>query len=163
MLTDRQAPDAPASTQIHPEIALRSAMVLDTNVVLDWLIFRNPTCKALDNGLQRGSLRWLASAAMRGELAHVLSRGVVDRWTTDHAWLWAQWRLYAVELPDSPLAAAAGRLRCTDTDDQKFIDFALMHRTRWLLTRDRAVLKLGKRARALELVIVTPEDWSASV
>jgi predicted nucleic acid-binding protein len=50
-------------------------------------------------------------------------------------------------------------MRCTDTDDQKFIDLALAHGARWLLSRDRAVLKLGRRTRVLGLEVLTPEIW----
>ena len=62
-----------------------------------------------------------------------------------------------------PLAGAAGRMRCTDGDDQKFIDLALGHGARWLLSRDRAVLKLARRARPLGLSVLTPETWSAAL
>jgi len=59
-----------------------------------------------------------------------------------------------------PLSGAALRLRCTDRDDQMFIDLALACGARWLLSRDRAVLKLGKRARLLGLDILTPAVWA---
>jgi predicted nucleic acid-binding protein len=51
------------------------------------------------------------------------------------------------------------RLRCTDPDDQKFIDAAIVS-AQWLISRDRAVLKLARRAAALGLRIVTPERWA---
>ena len=152
----------PVSADGHPQPALPPALVLDTNVVLDWLVFRNPRCQALAREVALGSVRWLACPAMRCELAHVLSRGVVDRYTTDPSPLWAFWTRHAVELADPPAVDLPQRLRCTDPDDQKFIDFALSQRTRWLLSRDKAVLKLAKRALPLGLIIVTPEGWSAS-
>ncbi|WP_369293093.1 PIN domain-containing protein [Klebsiella variicola] len=49
---------------------------------------------------------------------------------------------------------------CRDQDDQKFIDLALDARARWLVSRDKAVLALAKRARARQLLIVTPERWT---
>lgn len=152
----------PVSADGRPQPALPPALVLDTNVVLDWFVFRNPCCQALTREVALGSVRWLASPAMRCELTHVLSRGVVDRYTTDPSPLWAFWTRHAVELADPPTIDLPQRLRCTDPDDQKFIDFALSHRTRWLLSRDKAVLKLAKRARLLGLIIVKPEDWSPS-
>ncbi|MFT7776961.1 putative toxin-antitoxin system toxin component, PIN family [Roseateles sp.] len=54
----------------------------------------------------------------------------------------------------------AGRLVCRDPDDQKFIDLALAARARWLISRDKAVLALAKRARLRGLAILTPERWS---
>jgi uncharacterized protein len=150
--------DAPASNlAARPE---KAAVVLDTNAVLDWLIFQNPSCAALGDAVKAGSVRLLTSLSLRGELSHVLARGVVDLWTTDFSSLWSILDEHAVELPDPPLGIAPLRLRCTDPDDQKFIDFALAHQAQWLLTRDRAVLKLRKKALAFGLVIATPEAWS---
>ena len=139
---------------LHPP-----ALVLDTNVVLDWLVFQHPSCARLWDDFASGRLRWLASSAMRDELAHVLGRGVCDAWAPDIAGLWLTWeRLASVAEPAGP-SGAATRLRCTDADDQKFIDLALAHGARWLLSRDRAVLKLARRTRALGLEVLTPEMW----
>jgi uncharacterized protein len=135
-------------------------VVLDTNVVMDWLVFGNPACRSLAARLSDGSLRWLATPAMRDELAHVLARGVAAAWNPDPRLIWSAWNAHAMEVPADVPAGAASRLRCTDADDQKFIDLALAHGARWLLSRDRAVLKLARRARAFELAIVTPEVWA---
>ncbi len=40
-----------------------------------------------------------------------------------------------------------------------FLDLAHAAGARWLLSRDRAVLRLARRAAALGLVIAKPEDW----
>ena len=137
-------------------------IVLDTNVVLDWLVFRNPACAALGDALAVRTLRWCASAAMREELAHVLGRGVAQAWKPDPVQLWTQWERDCVELAVPTSLAPAMRLRCTDADDQMFIDFSLAHGARWLLSRDRAVLKLARRARPFGLTITTPCDWAAA-
>ena len=137
-------------------------IVLDTNVVLDWLVFRNPACAALGDAFAAPTLRWCASAAMRDELAHVLGRGVAKAWATDPVALWTQWERDCVELATPTFLAPAMRLRCTDADDQMFIDFSLAHGARWLLSRDRAVLKLARRARPFGLTIATLTDWAAA-
>ena len=137
-------------------------IVLDTNVVLDWLVFRNPACAALGDALAARTLRWYASAAMSDELAHVLGRGVAKAWATDPVALWTQWERDCVEVATPTFLAPAMRLRCTDADDQMFIDFSLAHGARWLLSRDRAVLKLARRARPFGLAIATPTDWAAA-
>jgi len=51
-------------------------------------------------------------------------------------------------------------LRCSDGDDQKFIDLAVASGAIWLISRDRAVLRLARRASAFGLAIVTPERWA---
>lgn len=135
--------------------------VLDTNVVLDWLVFRDPGCDMLRDALATGAVRWCGSAVMRSELAHVLGRGVARAWEPDIAALWSQWDLRCTELAESGRSSTSPRLRCSDPDDQMFIDFALAHGARWLLSKDRAVLKLARRARPLGLDIVTPAGWAA--
>jgi predicted nucleic acid-binding protein len=47
-------------------------LVLDTNVVLDLLVFGDPRSQPVSAGLAGGTLHWLATAAMREELARVL-------------------------------------------------------------------------------------------
>ena len=36
------------------------AAVLDTNVVLDWLVFRNPRTAPVARALESGAMRWLS-------------------------------------------------------------------------------------------------------
>jgi predicted nucleic acid-binding protein len=50
-------------------------------------------------------------------------------------------------------------LRCSDPDDQVFIDLAAEAGARWLLTHDRALLRLARRARALGVQIAQPQSW----
>lgn len=133
--------------------------MLDTNVVLDWLVFRNPHCAPLTRAIEGGQLRWLVTEAMRDELAHVLGRGVVDAWAPDVDRLWESWRLLSELVPPPQIAGEATRLRCTDSDDQKFVDLALGS-AQWLISRDRAVLKLARRAQRLGVRVTTPERWS---
>ncbi|HPV22954.1 MAG TPA: PIN domain-containing protein, partial [Casimicrobium sp.] len=47
--------------------------------------------------------------------------------------------------------------KCSDRDDQKFLNAALCGRADALLTYDRAVLKLRKR---VPFAITKPEVWS---
>ena len=150
----------------HSALASRPivpSVVLDTNAVLDWLVFGHPCCAGWTVRFASGSVRWLASTAMRDELAHVLERGIASRRAPDQAALWAAWECLAVPTEAVALTGAATRLRCTDADDQKFIDLALGHGARWLLSRDRAVLKLARRARPLGLVVMTPDAWPSSL
>jgi len=137
-----------------------AAVVLDTNVVLDWLVFRNPHCTPLARAIEEGRLRWLVTEPIRDELAHVLSRGVVDAWAPDQVQIWESWHRLS-EIVQTPVVTGdASRLRCTDPDDQKFIELALCS-AQWLISRDRAVLKLARRAQRLGVRVTTPERWSA--
>ena len=138
-------------------------IVLDSNVVFDWLVFRQPGVRPLADAITTGDLRWLVTEPMLDELMHVLARGMLARWQPDAEALQAACRRWARVCPAPSPQGVALRLRCRDADDQKFIDLALAERACWLVSRDRAVLGLARRARPLGLAIVTPEAWSASV
>jgi predicted nucleic acid-binding protein len=143
-----------------PDAFLPPAVVLDSNVVFDWLVFGNPGVAPVVQAIESRQLRWLVSAAMRDELADVLARGVLSTWAPDSAALWAAWARWAQAVHAPPSTGAARRLVCRDQDDQTFIDLALAHGARWLLSRDRAVLALARRCAPLGLTICTPERWA---
>jgi len=136
-------------------------VVLDTNVVLDWLMFDGVEGRAVGSAITFGRLRWIATAAMRAELAHVLARGRFERWEPDVAALWTRWDRHCHELPVPAPPSLATRFRCTDRDDQMFIDLAVASGPCLLLSRDRAVLKLAGRLREATVDVVTPGAWLA--
>jgi putative PIN family toxin of toxin-antitoxin system len=133
-------------------------VVLDTNVVLDWLVFRNADGQRLFEAIERRELRWLVTPAMRDELLHVLGRGVAASYSPDLQRIEESWRLLSETICAPEPQGEATRLRCTDIDDQKFIDLAVAE-ARWLISRDRAVLKLARRAGRLGLRVIPPGRW----
>lgn len=133
-----------------------ASAVLDTNVVLDWLVFRNPGMVDLAAAIEANELRWLVSLPMRTELSHMLTHTSLARWSPDAgAGLATLDRLATICQP-----AARSRLHCSDRDDQIFIDLALAQGAEWLVTHDRALLKLARRARPLGLNVLTPMSWN---
>lgn len=136
---------------------LPPSVVLDTNATLDWLVFRNPAAAGFGAAIAAGRLRWLATAAMRLEFDQVLGRPALAPWQPDAQAADDAWARHARMTDAEP---PPGPLRCTDPDDQVFIDLALHQRSTWLLTRDRALLALAKRARPWGVSILTPEAWS---
>jgi predicted nucleic acid-binding protein len=144
---------------VQPPSDLRR-VVIDTNVVFDWLLFDHADGRALGAALDAGSLRWIATLAMRAEFFHVLSRGALDRWEPDLPALRAHWDRHCTEVPEPDSSSLGAGLRCTDPDDQKFIDLAAGHPGALLLSRDRAVLKLAKRLGRLGVQVTTPARWA---
>jgi uncharacterized protein len=134
-------------------------VVLDTNAVLDWLVFRDPRIQPGVDALEAGRLRWLACPAMRKELAHMLGHASLARWSPDVPAALVQFDNLAEIRPD-PVTNLHVGLRCRDADDQVFLDLALTEGARWLLTHDRALLKLARRAAAKGLHILRPADWT---
>ena len=131
--------------------------ILDTNIVLDWLVFRDARCAPLVRALESGSVRWVASAWMRAEFDHVLGRGLGERWTPELDSVASAWERFAQCVVPPETMPAANRLHCTDPQDQPFIDLAVHVSAHWLLTRDRALLKLARRASKRGVRIATPE------
>lgn len=134
-------------------------VVLDTNTVLDWLVFDDSSCRTLSGQISAGRLRWQATLPMRDELAHVLPRPDFARWKPHIEGVLALFDYHVTLVDDKILAVAPPALSCKDPDDQKFIDLALAIGARWLFTRDRALLDLARPARALGLDVVKPTDW----
>jgi hypothetical protein len=56
----------------EPAEGAARALVLDTNIVLDLLVFADPAVRPLPPLLASGALRWIAAPAMRVELERVL-------------------------------------------------------------------------------------------
>jgi predicted nucleic acid-binding protein len=126
--------------------------VLDTNIVLDLWVFDEPQAEALRASLESGHTHWLATTAMREELARVLTYPqIVKRLThrelpasqvLSHFDHWAQLQ------PDAPKAPCV----CKDPDDQKFIDLAVTHCAA-LHSKDHHVLRMRKRLERCGVVL----------
>jgi predicted nucleic acid-binding protein len=149
--------EQPLTLGLPPGPAL---IVLDTNVVLDWLLFNDPSSTPFAAAIARGEVRWVASPAMRGELVEVLRRGLAAARHAGPARLLATWDDHATLLAEPPRLPGTVPLNCSDPDDQKFLDLAHAAGARWLLSRDRAVLRLARRAAAFGIDITVPERWS---
>ena len=127
-------------------------LVLDTNVVLDAFVFADEDAQPLQPALAAGHLQWLATAAMREELARVLGYPrIVPRlafYGLDAAQVLAHFDRFA-QVVEVPAKAAA---TCADPDDQKFIDLAVA-RGALLLSRDAAVLSMKNRLARLDVAV----------
>lgn len=129
------------------------AVVLDTNVALDLLLFEDPRTAELRRALAQGHLRWLVLPGMREEFARVLDYA--------HLLAWRQVRGRSAEALLAAFDAASCTVapvpvvavRCSDPDDQPFIDLAVAHRA-LLLSKDRAVLATRARLAALGVEVL---------
>ncbi len=137
--------------------AAASTVVLDTNVVLDWLLFRDAGAAALGAALEGAQLRWVGCARMREEFRRTLAHPLLNKWRPDRACLLALFDRHVTLLPEPH--AAPLRLRCDDADDQVFIDLALASGAGWLLSHDKALLRLRRRVPPGGPRICRPRDW----
>ncbi|MBT9475833.1 putative toxin-antitoxin system toxin component, PIN family [Polaromonas sp.] len=123
-------------------------VVLDTNIVLDLFVFADAAAQPLQQALEAGELDWIATQAMRDELARVLDYPqIVPR--LGFYQITAEQVLAQFDRHTRLLAVAVkARLTCSDPDDQKFIDLAVAGQA-LLLSKDRHVLSMSKRLVAL--------------
>jgi predicted nucleic acid-binding protein len=133
------------------------AAVVDTNIWLDWLVFDDPSVASL----RQSAMTIYASVQMRAELADVLQRKQFSLTPQDR-----QRHLVTFDQRtcqrDQP-GFSQTRLRCSDRADQKFLELAVQTGARFLLTQDKALLKLARRAaREHQLLILTAPQWATT-
>ena len=139
-------------------------LVLDTNVWIDWLVFDDPSVAPLKAAHRDGRISIIVNESCIEELNRVLAYpefGLDD----------AQRKSHLVEVErcvsrhsDQRSARPSALPRCSDPDDQKFLELARDTRADWLITRDKALLGLGKkRFLAAGFRVGTPQQWMDSV
>ena len=124
-------------------------VVLDSNIWVDLLVFRDPHVEPIRAALEAGAVTPVIRADCREELRRVLAYPQFARFAVDiDAALATVDRLTSLE--PAPTEAEAGAIslpRCKDTDDQKFIELAHFAHAACLVSKDKAVLKLRSRLR----------------
>ena len=126
-------------------------VVLDTNIVLDLFVFKDPATVLLQQLIEAKEICWIATQAMRDELervlayAHILPRLAFHQISPVD--VLARFHQHAQIEPTAPRASAV----CKDPDDQRFIDLAVAHRAT-LLSKDKAVLCMSKRLLSLGVI-----------
>ena len=152
-----QAPLAePTSDPAQPTPLL----VLDTNIVLDLLVFADPRTERLRQALHSTQARWWATPHMREELVRVLAYPHVHRLMQARE-RQAQEVLSAFDQTAQLVVDAVGKApyTCKDPDDQVFIDLAChlaKHsgpRPVGLISKDKAVLSMRKRLERCAVIV----------
>ena len=139
-------------------------IVIDSQSLFDWMVFRNPACARWDAALHGSEWEWIFTSEMKSEFDFVAAKGFGGRWPVDSAVIEAAWARHGRPVDIPPPPGATARLVCTDADDQKFIDLAIAARAHTLVTRDKALLRLARKALERHGVrICRPETWSAEL
>jgi putative PIN family toxin of toxin-antitoxin system len=153
------APAAPAAGAAVP------CAILDSNVWIDILLFDDPRSRPIRAALERGALVALIDARCLAELTRVLDYPQFARFAEARATALATVaRLARLVAPEPANAANAARLpQCSDRDDQKFLELAQASGAHWLVSKDRALLKLTRRvARDCGFRIDQPQGFTAA-
>lgn len=134
-------------------------IVLDTNIWLDWLVFDDPAVMPLKAACSDGLVRIAIDAACMEELGRVLAYPEFALDAATRTALFTQVRDCTYRVDTRLLSPLP---RCADPDDQKFLELARDAKADWLITKDKALLSLGKKRFAgTGFRIGLPEHWSA--
>ena len=119
-------------------------VVLDTNILLDILVFEDPSIMVLKDALQSGYLTAWTREEILEEFTEVIARPAFKLATELQEKLAQQAR--ELQLIDNTSALSPAPFRCADEDDQVFLDLALKLAPCLLISKDKEVLKLKSRA-----------------
>jgi putative PIN family toxin of toxin-antitoxin system len=126
--------------------------VIDTNVLLDFWVFEDPGAAPLRAAVEGHRVHVLRSDACVDEFSDVLDRPALNVAATARCEILRHW--HALATPVARVFSAP--FACTDPHDQKFLDLAHTARADWLVTKDKALLGLARRAQRAGLRIVEP-------
>ena len=140
-------------TPVHPRV------VLDTNVLLDFWVFDDAAARPLRSAVEDGRVIAVRSGDTVDEFTQVILRERFDLPAETRFGILRDW---------DRLASAVERVfpapfACSDRDDQMVLDLAYTARADWLVTKDKALLKLARRARRDGLLIIAPPAATAAL
>lgn len=150
-------PDPVATYPLDAPLPDAFPVVLDTNVVLSLWMFEDPALVRLRQAVESGALRPFSREDCLGELSRVLAYSQFKQPEERQLAIASAYRARCT-LIDTPPEGACELPNCLDRDDQKFLEVARDSGARALLSRDKLVLKLGRRpVIAARYAILTPE------
>lgn len=130
-------------------------LVLDTNVVLDLLHFADAAALPILNALETRGAHGYASAETLDELRRVLAYPEFQLDAVAQTILFSRYLTWVCVVEVSSLLAATPR--CSDPDDQMFLQLARSTDTDYLVSKDKALLTLNGH-RELTFAIISPYE-----
>lgn len=133
-------------------------VVLDTNVCLDLFVFRDARCHALAQILERREVKAVTRNDCREEWLRVLAYPVFSLNESVRQKYVAEYDSF-FSFHDSGIKSHATLPVCKDPDDQKFLELAQTARAKFIVTKDKALLRLSaKTSKIHEFQIIKPEN-----
>src|SRR5689334_13458151 len=145
-----------------PPLPLSSPMrvVLDSNVWIDILVFDDPATRPIHAALEARTLEALIDERCLRELTRVLDYPQFVRMEVDKTAALATVARLSTHVAATIDENERPLPRCRDRDDQKFLELAHASGADWLVSKDRAVLKLARRvARDFAFRIAEPKPF----
>lgn len=132
---------------------MKPTVILDTNILLDILVFDDQRAHPLRAALSSQELDALVTEDTLDELIDVISRPQFSLDKQKQAEILLQWQSWSRLVKQSDLQVAPWK--CKDRDDQVFINLAFSFKPSTLISKDKLVLKLAKRAIKEEVIITS--------
>jgi len=120
-------------------------VILDSNIWIDILVFDDPVSRPIVSALESGRLCALIDARCLAELSYVLDYPQFARHAIDKAHALARVAKLSQPLAWAEQEGQPALPKCKDRDDQKFLELAQAASADWLVSKDRALLKLSRR------------------
>jgi putative PIN family toxin of toxin-antitoxin system len=124
---------------------IKPRLVLDTNVILDLLVFKDPSAESIRLLLDAKQVDAIRTPASMAELIDVIGRPVFKLSREDQASIVQAWEASSRLLENTAIEPAP--FTCRDPDDQVFINMAYSLRPALLLSKDLRVLELQAIAK----------------
>ncbi|MCG5030869.1 PIN domain-containing protein [Mesosutterella sp. OilRF-GAM-744-9] len=128
------------------------AAVIDTNVLMDFWHFRDPQALPLLALLEAGAFTAVRDEDTENEFAEVLGRPQFGEPLERQKEILGRWHRLARPAP----GRARSPFGCRDPLDQKLFDLAEAAGASLIITKDRLVLKAGRKTARAGLRILTP-------
>jgi uncharacterized protein len=144
-------------------------LVLDTNVVLDWLVFHDVAVESLQRAVEQERVTVVTHAAAINELRRVLAYPQCKLVAAAQQELLDRYRAASREplLPTGfsleNLLLPVGFPRCRDADDQHFLALAYHAKADGLLTKDAQLLRLRRRVGKFGVTVASPTEFVAKL
>jgi putative PIN family toxin of toxin-antitoxin system len=131
-------------------------LVLDTNVVLGWLLFQDAALGPLHMAVRERRVSLVAHAHALNELQRVLKYPKFALEVIRQQEVLAQYVQASAPPAEYTEQLPTGFPRCRDPDDDPFLALAYFARADALVSMDRQVLKLRKRVAKFGVTVMTP-------
>ncbi len=124
---------------------MKPRLVLDTNVILDLLVFKDPSTNPIRLLLDTKLVDAVRTPASMEELIDVIGRPAFKLSREDQEAIVQAWEASSRQLENTAIEPAP--FTCRDLDDQVFINMAYSLRPALLLSKDLRVLELQAIAK----------------
>ena len=137
-------------------------VILDTNVCLDLFVFRDARCHELKKMLETGIACAVTREDCRNEWIRVLKYATFSLDETARRKCISEYDAL-VSCRDFHKKDYTVLPVCQDTDDQKFLELAYDAGAGFLLTKDKALLKLSAKTGKQRLFHIIRPEFSARI